>query len=74
MYVYFNGLRCYILRFSYLPELNSQADVFIFYKRKKSKAPPTIELSVMVDKAACAELGLLPPELIKKQGAGYARG
>ena len=27
MYVYFNGLRCYILQFSYLPELNSQADV-----------------------------------------------
>ena len=43
------------------------------WKRSPPKSPPTVELSVMVDKAAYAELNLLPPELTKKQGAGFAR-
>ena len=43
------------------------------WKRTPPKPSPTLQVSVTVDKPAYAELGLLPPELIKKQGAGHAR-
>ena len=43
------------------------------WKRLPPKTSPTIELSVALDKPAYAELGLIPPELTKRRGAGFAR-
>ena len=38
MYEYFNGLRCYILQFIYLPKLNPQGSSRCTYKRKNPKS------------------------------------
>ena len=44
-----------------------------WWKRLPPKTSPTIELSVALDKPAYAELGLIPPELTERRGAGFAR-
>ena len=43
------------------------------WRKQAPKPSPTIEVSIALDKGAYKELQLQPPDLVKKQGAGFSR-